>query len=130
MNIPIITPIFGAVIGSVFAFLVPAIINHKRIQKLFKIRIPIIREGFTPLISSIIMGVAVILCKGPLLRLVNIFEGGRISIGLVAIVSVGIGGLVYLVSMILLGGLTKEDLDLISPRLYEAMPRVLRKKIK
>ena len=83
-----------------------------------------------PLISSIIMGVAVVLCKGPLLRLVNIFEGGRIAIGLVVIVSVAIGGLVYLISMILLQGLKKEDLDLISPRLYELMPRILRKKIK
>ncbi|SCJ72457.1 Probable cell division protein ytgP [uncultured Clostridium sp.] len=122
--------IFGAVIGSVFAFLIPAIINHKRIQRLFKIRIPIIRQGMIPLMSSIIMGVVVVICKGPLLRLVNIFEGGRIAIGIVAIVSVAIGGLVYLIAMILLHGLRKEDLDLISPRLYEVMPRILRKKIK
>lgn len=122
--------IFGAVIGSVFAFLIPAIINHKRIQKLFKIRIPVISQGMIPLISSIIMGIVVYLCKMPLLRLVNILEGGRIAIGLVAITSVAIGGIVYLIAMILLKGLTKKDLDLISPKLYEVMPRVLRKKIK
>ena len=122
--------IFGAVIGSVISFLVPAIINHKKIQKIFKIKIPILRQGIIPFISSIIMGIVVVLCKGPLLRLVNILEGGRIAIGLVAIVSVAIGGLVYVIAMIFLKGLTKKDLDLISPKLYELMPRVLRKKIK
>ena len=122
--------IYGAVIGSVFAFLIPAIINHKRIQRLFKIRIPVIRQGMIPLFSSIIMGIVVYLCKVPLLRFVNIIEGGRIAIGLVAIISVAIGGIVYLISMIMLEGLKKEDLDLISPKLYELMPRILRKKIK
>ena len=122
--------IYGAVIGSVFAFLIPAIINHKRIQRLFKIRIPVIRQGMIPLFSSIIMGIVVYLCKIPLIRFVNIIEGGRIAIGLVAIISVAIGGIVYLIFMIMLEGLKKEDLDLISPKLYELMPRILRKKIK
>ena len=122
--------IYGAVVGSVFAFLIPAIMNHIRIESLFKIKIPVIKDGIKPLYSSIIMGIAVYLCKMPLLRLVNILEGGRIAIGVVAVVSVAIGGIVYLISMIMIHGLKKDDLDLISPRIYELMPRVLRKKIK
>ena len=43
------------------------------------------------------------------------------------LVMVAIGGMVYLLVMILIGGITKTDLDLISPKVYRIMPRFLRK---
>lgn len=122
--------IFGAVVGSIFAFLIPSIINHKRIQKMFKIRIPVVKQGIIPLISSIIMGGTVYASKLFLLRFVNILDGGRIAIGLVAVICAAIGGVVYLVTMIYFKGLTKKDIDLISPKIYQLMPRTLRKMMK
>lgn len=122
--------IFGAVIASIFAFLIPALVNHRKIERLFKIRIPAFKQSITPLICSIIMGIIVILLKSPLLRLANILDGGRIAYGLIAVIAVGIGGITYLVSMIYFRGLTKNDLDLISPKLYELMPRFLRRRMR
>lgn len=48
-------------------------------------------------------------------------------ISIATLVMVAIGGMVYLIIMILIGGIRKTDLDLISPKIYRIMPRFLRK---
>lgn len=117
----------GAVMASFISFLIPAIINHKNIKKAFKIKIPLIKLIAAPLISSITMGIVIYVLKNPLLRIINILDGGRILITIEVLILVVIGGIVYLLMMILIGGIRKKDLDLISPKLYRIMPRVLRK---
>lgn len=119
--------ILGAVFASLFAFLVPVIINQKRLKKIFKMKIPIIRLAIIPSISSFTMAVSIYLCRIPINRMMNIIEGGRIATSLVALILIAIGGCVYLVAMILLGGIKKRDLDMISPKLFTLLPRFLRK---
>ena len=119
--------ILGAVVASTFAFLIPAIINHKRLEKSFRIKIPIIREGLKPLIASFAMGIVITIMNIPLSRFVNILEGGRIIVGLTVLILVGIGGLTYFITMIYIKGIKKEDIDTISPKIYKLIPRVLRK---
>lgn len=119
--------VLGVMIASLFSFMIPAIINHKKLQKVLKIRIPIIRQGIIPLISSGVMAIIIYLCKMPLMRINNIFEGGRLAITVIAIILVALGGMVYLVIMILLGGIKKKDLDMLSPRLFSLLPKFLRK---
>ena len=57
----------------------------------------------------------------------NILEGGRLLTSLVALILIAVGGAVYFITMILLGGIKKKDLDMISPRLFTLLPRFLRK---
>ena len=57
----------------------------------------------------------------------NIIEGGRIMICVWNLILIGIGGMIYLVALIFIGGIRKKDLDLISPRLFRILPRFLRK---
>lgn len=119
--------ILGAVFASFFAFLVPVIINQKRLRKIFKMRIPIIKLGIIPFMSSCIMALSIYLCRIPINRLMNIIEGGRLVTSIIVLILVSIGGCVYLVSMIFLGGIKKRDLDMISPRVFTLLPRFLRK---
>lgn len=122
--------IMGAVVGNFLAFGIPAVINHIKLQKTFKVKIPIIKQSIVPLISSIIMSFTIIFIRIPLVRLFNIFAlEGRVATGILTMVLIGIGGLVYLVVMVYFGGIRKIDLDMISPRLYRLMPRVLRKQL-
>ena len=76
------------------------------------------------------MAIIIYLCKMPLMRINNIFEGGRLAITVIAIILVALGGMVYLVIMILLGGIKKKDLDMLSPRLFSLLPKFLRKNMK
>lgn len=122
--------ILGAIIGSFVSFLVPAIINHKKLQKIFKIRIPIIRQAVPSLLSSISMTIVIWLIRGPLLRILSILEGGRLLTGVIVIILIALGGTIYVIAMITIGGINKRDIDMISPRLYIIIPRFLRKMMK
>ncbi|MBX9138517.1 MULTISPECIES: polysaccharide biosynthesis protein [unclassified Clostridium] len=119
--------ILGAVFASFFAFLVPVIINHIRLRRIFKMRIPIIKLGIIPFMASCVMALSIYLCKIPINRIMNILEGGRLLTSLVALILIAVGGAVYFITMILLGGIKKKDLDMISPRLFTLLPRFLRK---
>lgn len=119
--------IFGAVIASLVSYLVPAIINHRNLRKIFKVRVPMIKLSLAPITASIAMGLTIAAVKIPIARLINIFEGGRLMVSIATLVLVLIGGIIYLLIMILVGGIRKTDLDLISPKIYRIMPRFLRK---
>lgn len=122
--------IMGAVIGNIIAFGIPAVMNHIKLQKIFKVRIPIIRQSIVPLISSMGMGFVIFFLKAPLFRAFSIVVGeGRMITGIVMMILIAIGGTVYLVMMIYFGGIRKIDLDMISPKLYNMMPRRLRKQL-
>ena len=122
--------IMGAVVGTFVAFAIPAVINHIKLRKIFKIKIPIIKQSIVPLISSIIMSFVIIFVRIPLFRFFSIIGiEGQIVTGVGTFILIAIGGLVYLVVMIYFGGIRKYDLDMISPRLYRLMPRKLRKQI-
>lgn len=120
--------ILGAVVGNFFAFGIPAVINHIKLQKTFKVKIPIIKQSIVPLISSIIMSFTIVFIRIPLLRIFSVFGlEGRLVTAIGAMILMGIGGIVYLVVMVYFGGIRKIDLDMISPKLYRLMPRKLRK---
>ena len=48
------------------------------------------------------MGVVIAVIRMPMARLINIFEGGRLMISVETLVMVAIGGMVYLLVMILI----------------------------
>lgn len=122
--------IMGAVIGNFFAFGIPAVINHIKLQKTFKVKIPIIRQSIVPLISSIIMSFTIIFIRIPLFRIFSVLGvEGRLVTAIGTILLMSIGGVVYLIVMVYFGGIRKIDLDMISPRLYTLMPRRLRKQL-
>ena len=73
------------------------------------------------------MALTIYLCKIPVERIMNILEGGRLLTSIFVLILVSIGGAVYFISMIMLGGINKKDLDMISPRIFTMLPRFLRK---
>lgn len=122
--------IMGAVVGNLLAFGIPAVINHIKLQKTFRVKIPIIKQSIVPLISSIAMGFVIFFLKAPLFRVLSIVVGeGRIITGFATMILISIGGAVYLILMVYFGGIRKIDLDMISPKLYKLMPRKLRKQL-
>lgn len=125
--------ILGAVIGNLLSFLIPVLINHKSLKRTLRVRIPIINNAILPLVSSIFMSIAIMLCRGSLLRGVTILNVSgiyyRLIMLLVTIILITIGGIIYLYSMVYLGGITRSDFDTISPRIYRLMPRGIRRKL-
>ncbi len=114
--------VIGAVIGSIVSLAVITVCNHISLQKYFNIKIPIINQSITPLIASIIMSVILLILR-------YIFIAGfisdnytRINICIATFGLIIIGGLIYFLSLLLLGGISKYELDTLSPIIYMKLP--------
>lgn len=128
VSIPSIN-IMGAVVATFVSFIIPAVINHRKIERFFKVRIPIIKQAIVPTICSMLMTIVIFLVKFPVIKVADMIGGGRIVIAIATLVLIGIGGVVYLYTMVYFGGIRKRDLDLISPSLFRFLPRSIRKEL-
>lgn len=121
--------IMGAVIATFVSYIIPTIINHRKIKEFFKVNIPIIKQAIVPTICSLLMTIVILVAKFPIIKVAEALGGGRVIIVIVTIILIAIGGVIYLYSMIYFGGIRRKDLDLISPKVYRFLPRSLRKEL-
>ena len=121
--------IMGAVIATFVSFIIPTIINHRKIKGFFKVNIPIVKQAIVPTICSLLMTIVILVAKFPIIKVAEALGGGRAMIAIATILLISIGGVIYLYSMIYFGGIRRKDLDLISPKVYKFLPRSLRKEL-
>ncbi|SFC78010.1 putative polysaccharide biosynthesis protein [Clostridium uliginosum] len=122
--------VLGAVFGNFLWFVIPFILNQRKISKTLKMKLPIFKHTLKPIISSLGMVAVIYLVKEPLEVLLILFDVGGIITGITTIIMIGIAGFVYLYLMIVLGGIRKNDVNSFSPRLYNMLPRFLRKRLR
>lgn len=121
--------VIGAVIGSIVSLALITVWNHIRLQEYFNIKIPIINESKVPLIASIIMSTVLLILRYMLLDRFIFNNYTRINIGIVTLSLIVIGGIVYSLFLLLLGGISKYELDTISPIIYKKLPVKLKNRI-
>lgn len=122
--------IYGAVIGGYLCFIVPMIINQVRIRRSIRIKFSLIRLCIKPLISSLFMSISIYISKYFIYGLTN-----KIGLrGVFNIIPLGavifIAALTYFLLMIILKGITKKDLDTVSPKIYNILPNIFKSKIR
>lgn len=121
--------IIGAVIATFVSFIIPTIINHRKIKEFFKVNIPIVKQAIVPTICSILMTIGILIAKFPITKVSEALGGGRIINAIISLILIAVGGIIYLYAMIYFGGIRRKDLDLISPKLFKFLPRRLRKQL-
>lgn len=121
--------IMGAVVATFVSFIIPTVINHRKIKEFFKVNIPIVKQAIVPTICSILMAIGILMAKFPIIKVSDALGGGRIISAIITLILIAIGGTIYLYTMIYFGGIRRKDLDLISPKLFKFLPRSLRKQL-
>lgn len=121
--------VIGAVIGSTVSFFIITACNHISLQKYFNIKIPIINQSKFPLISSIIMSVVLLILRYILIAGFISDNYTRINIFIVTFSLIAIGGIIYFICLTLLGGISKYELDTLSPYIYRRIPIKLKSRI-
>ena len=122
--------IYGAVISGMVAFVISLVLNHFRMKKTLKMKISMLKYALKPLLASIYMGIGIILSKYVISLFID-FDKLSLILGIaILLVIIAIGAFMYLHAIIILGGIKKEDIEEISPKLLRVMPRFLRKNIK
>ena len=122
--------ILGVVAGNFLWFAIPMFFNQRKLKKALRVKIPMFRNIIKPLIASIIMAGTIFMLKELVLDLITITNGGIILKEITTLLIIVIGGFVYLYLMLLLGGIKKSDMDSISPRIFNLLPRFIRIKLK
>lgn len=122
--------IYGVLIGNVFWHLIPAILNHKKLCEIMRMRLSIPKLVLKPLLASVAMAGVIYILKMPLSFIFRFITPSRITAAPITIIIVAIAAVVYIYIMIVTGGIRKSDLQMISPKLLRVMPRFMRRKLK
>ena len=118
--------IMGALVSNVANFFIPFVINHYLITKVLGYRVKLGRNLFGPLVSAGIMGIVIFLLG----RLFGLVPAGWLITSVLTMINIVIGMGVYAVSMLLTGGITSDELNEISPRIYRMIPKGIQRRMK
>jgi stage V sporulation protein B len=122
--------IYGVLVGNFLWHLIPAILNHRKICSVMKMRMPIIRLTIKPIVASAVMAIVIYIMKLPFGFLYRFIEPSRLTAIPICIIGVAMGALVYAYLMILMRGITKKDIEDISPKIMKVLPRFMRMNLK
>ena len=99
-------------------------------RKTLKMKLSIFRYAVKPLLASVYMGVGIFVIKYVLTFFINLNDV-KTLVGIpILLVIIAISGFMYIHAIIVLGGIKKDDIEEISPKLLKIMPNFLKKNIK
>jgi stage V sporulation protein B len=122
--------ILGVVAGNFLWFAIPMILNKRALKKALRVKVPIFRSAIKPLVASSIMAGIIFILKTPISIVLTLTNGNILLKGITTLLIISIAGFVYIYSMMLIGGIKKSDIDSVSPRIFNYLPRFLRRKLK
>ncbi|SKA72865.1 stage V sporulation protein B [Clostridium sp. USBA 49] len=122
--------ILGAVFGSMAGFLVPMLLNNRLIKRNLKIRYNLISLASKPLIASAFMGVIVFIVQLNLENILSHIFKGYITRIVPTGVAILIGAFTYIYALILIGGISKKEIEIIPEKLKKFIPKILLDRIK
>ena len=122
--------IYGVLIGNLFWHIIPAVLNHRKICKTMKMKMSLIELMIKPLFSSIIMAGVIYIASLPVQFMYKFINPSRLTSIPILIVILLLSGFVYLYTMILSGGIRKNDIEAISPKIMGILPRFMRVKLR
>ena len=121
--------IIGSVIATIVSLAIVSYLNHIKLEKSFEVKISLIKQGKKSLVASIIMAIILVLIRYVLLNNFIMDNYTRVNVGIVLLSLVAVGGIIYFLSLLFIGGITKYELNTISPKIYDKLPEILKKKV-
>lgn len=118
--------IMGALASNFVNYFVPFVANHYLITKVLHYEVKLFKNAIGPMISSVFMGITIFI----LAQVFALLNVGYALSSLLTFINIGIGGIVYFIALLYTGGVTRDDLNGISPKLYKKVPGSIRKRMK
>lgn len=104
--------VVGAVIGTIFCYLVASMIDLHYLQKIIGLKLDKKNIFAKPIISSLLMGVAVYFSYKGIFSLLNLLtKAGYFSNAVALFASIFIGGALYFVVLYKMNGITDRDIS-------------------
>lgn len=114
--------ILGAVFGNMICFFIPLMLNYIFINKTLKIKLEMFNHSVKPIISSVLMGIVSYGTYLVLNMLFSKFIPIYLSNVIACVAAIGIGIMAYLYGLILTGGITKRDFQVLPRKITRLIP--------
>lgn len=116
----------GAIIGSIVGYIISISLNSLVIRKTLKVKTRLISNAFKPITASIVMAAA---AYGTYFIITTLLGHHYLIMAISTLLSIGVGAVVYFASLVMIGGMIKEDLEILPARLHRFIPSSLMKRI-
>lgn len=114
--------ILGAVVGSTVGFMIPIILNHRIIKKSLSVKISMITHAVKPLAASAAMGIIVYVNYFLMHFILGFIKIPYLPNAISTAASVAVGIITYMYVLVLIGGISKRDLQSLPNRAMKFIP--------
>jgi stage V sporulation protein B len=114
--------ILGAVVGSTVGFMIPIILNHSIIKKSLSVKISMITHAVKPLAASAAMGIIVYVNYFLMHFILGFIKIPYLPNAISTAASVAVGIITYMYVLVLIGGISKRDLQSLPNRAMKFIP--------
>jgi stage V sporulation protein B len=122
--------ILGAVMASGVSFAILMILNHMTINKTLRVRINLSKHAIKPIIASGVMAIVAKLMYDKFNFVFSFIKEGYFANAAAILFAMVIAMLTYFFILVLIGGITKEDLQIFPQRITKLIPNSIISRIK
>ena len=105
----------GAVIGTVICYSIIVIYNYIALVRTTKVRVNVLSVFFKPLFASVLCGVSAYTTYGLLMNVLPEISRGALSLTniIATCIAIVLAVFVYGIAMLLIGGVAKDDINML-----------------
>ncbi|MCB2291284.1 polysaccharide biosynthesis protein [Clostridium sp. CS001] len=114
--------ILGAVLANGVSFAIPLILNSITINKVLRVKIKLSKHAIKPIIASGVMAVVAKLIYGNFDFILSFIKEGYFANGVAVLISIGFAIVTYFLILVLIGGISKADLEVLPSKITKLIP--------
>lgn len=122
--------ILGAVLGNGVSFAILLVLNNITMNKVLRIRVNLFKHAIKPIIAAGVMAIVAKLMYGYLEFLFSFIKEGFFANAMSMIVVISLAILTYFFVLVLTGGITKEDLEVLPRKITKYIPKSILNRIR
>ena len=122
--------ILGAVLATGVSFVIPLILNSLTINKVLRVKINLARHAIKPIIASGVMAIVAKLMYVNFDFVFNFIKEGYFANAAAVLISMFFAILTYFFALVLIGGISKEDLEVLPGRITKLIPVTILNRIR
>jgi stage V sporulation protein B len=122
--------ILGAVLANGVSFAIPLVLNSRTINKVLRVKIKLSKHAIKPIIASGVMAIVAKLMYGNFDFILSFIKEGYFANALAVIISIGFAILTYFFTLVLIGGISKADLEVLPSKITKLIPSSILNRIR
>lgn len=122
--------IYGAIVSSAVSFGIMFVLNQWLINRVLKVKVKCIVPTIRPIIASTFMGLATYTAYKGVMTILGIISKGYIVNLIATVIAIVVAIVVYGIFILILGGISKRELNVLPGKLQRLIPKPMLKYIR